>query len=297
MNNSNNNINNNNNMSPTSYCSQGSSSYLSSYGSTNDSNNDNNDNNDNGKRKQRRTINGYIDIDNITQEPGEEYENWIQITKQKLKERECKLMSVRVSTLQNIINQQCKLFEEINSNNNIYQQKITVYDYNNIISRDIINQCLNKLYLSLQLWNGVNLVKTKKSLSTFRKYFVIGKCWFDQKKKNILAPDFWIKFFFALEEFTINAAKKYFNHRFENLQKLYSKHLLFQIMSGIFSGQLHFAATKPQPLIPCGIIKDSNPMKEYLINNLHSSLNVELLIKVNFRIFLLFFIDYLTYSL
>ena len=52
-------------------------------------------------------------------------------------------------------------------------------------------------------------------------------------------------------------------------------------MSGIFCGQLHFAATKPQPLIPCGMIKDSDPMKEYLINNLDQSLNVQLLIKVN----------------
>ena len=36
------------------------------------------------KRKQRTVTNGYIDIDNITIEPGEEYENWINITKQKL---------------------------------------------------------------------------------------------------------------------------------------------------------------------------------------------------------------------
>ncbi len=79
---------------------------------------------------------------------------------------------------------------------------------------------------------------------------------------------------------TMNTASIFFNDRFEDLQKLYSKHLLLIIICGIFSGQLHFASTKPQPLIPCGILKDSDPMKQYLAQNLHSSLNIHSLTQV-----------------
>eukprot|EP00483_Globobulimina_turgida_P012434 UN12457 len=68
------------------------------------------------QRKQRRVLNGYIDIDDVTDEAGPNYINWIKCTKQKLKERECKLMSVRITTLQHIINNQCKIFESCVSN-------------------------------------------------------------------------------------------------------------------------------------------------------------------------------------
>eukprot|EP01083_Nonionella_stella_P223229 795776_1 len=155
--------------------------------------------NKNTQRKPRRTLNGYVSIDDVTEPAGDDYENWIRITKLKLKERESKYMTIRVETLEKIIDKQCKTFVKINS---INKQKIYVHNYDKIMTKEIVSECLNKLHYSIELWNGLNLAKTTKSLSTFRKYFAIGKCWFDKKKKNILAPVFWIKIFEILAKFS-----------------------------------------------------------------------------------------------
>eukprot|EP01084_Bolivina_argentea_P247486 414044_1 len=135
-------------------------------------------------------------IEDVTEEKGEEYINWIKITKEKLKERECISMQIRGKKSQNIINRQCQLFES-----NFQSQNIRVPNYKNLVSSDIINECLNKMYLSLERWNGINVTKTKKSLDTFREYFTMAKCWFDQTKKHLLAPAFWIKLFMHISEF------------------------------------------------------------------------------------------------
>ena len=230
-------------------------------------------------RRPLRVSNGYIDIDNIRDPPGEDFETWIEITKEKLKERESKLMSARISALQNIIKEQCAAFESAHCSLQFGGRSVRVSDQDRVLHSGVIEECLNKLSLSLQLWHGVNLSKTKKTLNTFREYFVIGKCWFDQKKKSILAPDFWIKILCVLDQFADDTAAAFFQERCPRVQRLFCQHLRFQMVSGIFAGQLHFAETKPQPLIPCSIIKDSRSMKEYLLR-LHSTLNVDRMMKV-----------------
>eukprot|EP01084_Bolivina_argentea_P102865 184290_1 len=137
-------------------------------------------------------------IDNNSIPCGDGYCNWIRITKEKLKEREYKLMSTRIQSIQNIINTQCKLFESMNTfhcepNSSVHAQnyngiqtiKVLVPNYNKFTStnKQIVDDCLNKLCLTLQLWCGINLTKTKKSLATFDRYYDISKLWFDQKKK------------------------------------------------------------------------------------------------------------------
>ena len=62
----------------------------------------------------------------------------------------------------------------------------------------------------------------------------------------------------------VDAAASYFSRRFEDLQKLYAKHLLFQVLRGIFGAEIHFFEQKVQPLVPGTILKDCDPMKEYL---------------------------------
>ena len=47
-------------------------------------------------------------------------------------------------------------------------------------------------------WKGVNKVKNKKDLSTFRKYFVSGKNWWDHTKKKVMGP-FWLQIFADIE--------------------------------------------------------------------------------------------------
>eukprot|EP01083_Nonionella_stella_P267823 904975_1 len=210
-------------------------------------------------------------VDDVTEPKGEEYINWIKITKQKLKDRECIAMKIRAKKLQNIINKQCGLFSS-----NLSSHNIIVSNHNDLISNDIINECLNSLYLSLGRWNGINVTKTKKPLNTFREYFTMARCWFDQTKKHLLAPVFWIKLFVHLSQFTQTASAHFFpkNNKYNHLIPLYSSYLELQMISGIFNGKLRFAGTKSQPLIPCAIVKESDPMKRYLLN-LDQSLNIE----------------------
>merc|ERR1711879_492482 len=98
------------------------------------------------KTKRRRRVSGYIDIDHISDPPGDDYVNWRQITQRKLKERETKLMAVRIASLQTILAEQCKAFEAINSSHH----KVTVPGSNDLIGKEVVSDCLEKLYLSLQ---------------------------------------------------------------------------------------------------------------------------------------------------
>ena len=118
--------------------------------------------------------------------------------------------------------------------------------------------------------------------TTHSELKIVGKCWFDQKKKAVLAPDFWIRAFLVLHEFTTEAASKYFVEKQHpectSLKNLFSKYLLLQIVAAVFQGQLHFTATKPQPLIPCSMIKDNQPMKHWLAS-LSETLKIESLMQ------------------
>ena len=224
--------------------------------------------------------NCYIDIDNIRDPPGKDFRKWIQIAKEKLIERESKLIDARISALQHILKEQCTAFESAHRSLQYRGRSVSVPDPTHLLNDRVIDEeCIQKLTDSLQYWRGVNLSKTKKTLSTFREYFVIGKCWFDQKKKSILAPEFWIKILCVLDQFADDTAAAFFPESCPRVQTLFCQHLRFQIISGIFAGQLHFAETKPQPLIPCSIIKDSRSMKEYL-DGLHPSLSVDRMMKV-----------------
>ena len=59
-------------------------------------------NNDNRERKQRVVKNAHVDIEGVTSESGNNYCNWIQITKQKLKEREAKMINIKMKLIKSI---------------------------------------------------------------------------------------------------------------------------------------------------------------------------------------------------
>ncbi len=146
------------------------------------------------------------DIKDVTEEKGEECINWIKIKKQKLQQRECVSMKVRAKKLQNIINHQCELFST-----KLKPQNIIVFNHNNLVSNAIIDECSNKLYLTLERWHGINVTKTKNSLT---------------KQKNIYWHLFWIKLFLHLPQFTKTAASQFFtNNNYSNLASLYSRNL------------------------------------------------------------------------
>ena len=139
------------------------------------------------KRKQRVVNNAYIDIDSVTTEPGPDYCNWIDISKRKLKEREAKLLSIKIKEIQQIVNTEAAKFGyAINT-------RFTIPD-------SIIHRILLHLYGVIHRWNGVNLCRIKKVISTFRDYFVIGKNWWDLTKKKLMGNVFWLTIFKHIQQ-------------------------------------------------------------------------------------------------
>lgn len=61
-------------------------------------------NDDHHERKHRIVKNAHVDIENVSIESGSNYCNWIEITKQKLKERENKLLRIKLNLIQKIFN-------------------------------------------------------------------------------------------------------------------------------------------------------------------------------------------------
>eukprot|EP01084_Bolivina_argentea_P074615 135336_1 len=66
-------------------------------------------------KKRRRVKNEIIKIDDIDEEPGNNFANWIKITKVKLLERESNLMSRRANIIQDTINKQIDKFKYVNA--------------------------------------------------------------------------------------------------------------------------------------------------------------------------------------
>ena len=105
-------------------------------------------------------------------------------------EREIKLMSIRANILKNAINKEIEHFKTINNRMKIF---IDPSLYSNIINNDLINTCLELLNTKLiKEWKGVVLNHTKHKLNSYRKYFTTSRSWFDQRKKAILAKNWWI---------------------------------------------------------------------------------------------------------
>ena len=132
-------------------------------------------------RKQRTVKNGYIDIDSVTTAPGFKYCNWMKLTKEKLKQREIKLLSIKISEIENIVN------KKLLTSSNPCTYTINKTAIENIIATSIISV--------VDGWKGVHVDRIKKNLTKFRDYFVIGKNWWDIKKQNLIAVHFWINIF------------------------------------------------------------------------------------------------------
>ena len=136
-------------------------------------------------RKPRRVNNAYIDIDSVTIGPGYMHCNWKILTKQKLKERETKLLNIKIAQIETIINKQLSSLTLTKSSS--YGYKINITLINNAINKSI-NDGIDK-------WKGVHFDRIKKKIATFRDYFVIGKNWWDIKKQPLISTYFWIALF------------------------------------------------------------------------------------------------------
>jgi len=204
-------------------------------------------------RKQRVVKNAYIDIDAVSDPPGPGYANWITISRQMLKERESKLLSIKTEQIERIFNESVR---------NLHPHR----DFKLFkISQDRMRIVLQQLFTNLNTWNGPNLSRIRKQISTFRDYFVIGKNWWDLIKRKSLGDIFWMSAFHQIQADLQTAL--------DRDSQLVTKALLV-ILDAIFSGTVHYANTKIQPLVNNSTLIGSSKMQQYFLK-LHPSLNVQ----------------------
>ena len=170
----------------------------------------------NNKRKQRTIHNGIVDVTDVHVAAGEAFSNWIPVARLKLKEREMKLMAIRLGICQNIIRQSIAQFTDENTRYFIdLKQKTTIrVDRMGRVNGEMFEQhlhsaaldsvmdgCGDSLSNMLNEWNGVrrlNLMQEEDM--SFRKYFGICKNWFDQIKLERIAFDFWVPLFDLVDD-------------------------------------------------------------------------------------------------
>ena len=123
-------------------------------------------------RKRRKVKNATIDIDSVNIECSENFVNWIKLTKEKLKQRERKLLMVRIAEIESIISKQLYMTDS-SSNSNTHSNN---NNGNYKISCKFIESVLNgNLFPIIDKWKGVNMWRIKKPLNEFKDYFVKGR--------------------------------------------------------------------------------------------------------------------------
>lgn len=193
------------------------------------------------KRKRRTVKNAYVDLDSVTTKPGIGYANWIPITKQKLKQRECQLLSIKITKIEMIVSEH--MMSMMMTNN--YK-----------IPRQAMKSITDELFGEIDGWNGVNLCRVKKRITAFRDYYNIGKRWWDLRKTRIFGSVFWLRVFADLQQ---KITKK--------------KSALLPVIRDLFAASIQYSNTKPQRLINSGVLRKCEQMKQYLIS-LDGSLDI-----------------------
>eukprot|EP01084_Bolivina_argentea_P293914 505613_1 len=190
-------------------------------------------------RKQRVVKGRYVNIVSVEVECGDNYSNWIAITKHKLKERESKLLQIIINTTETVVNQAI-------SDRNI-SFKVTEQN---------TQETLKHLYDIIDQWNGVNTSRTKTSLNTYRNYFTVAKKWFDSAKKKQIGNVYWLLVLQQIKQLPMKTEMQ------------------FSIIKALFHGTIKYNNTKPQSLISGGSIMYSKELQQFLYN-LHPTLKIK----------------------
>ena len=77
-------------------------------------------------------------------------------------------------------------------------KRFNVVDTEYKISQKVMDDLKAATDAAIGHWKGVNTKRTKKDLSSFRKYFVIGKNWWDHTKNKVMGP-LWLQIFADIE--------------------------------------------------------------------------------------------------
>eukprot|EP01083_Nonionella_stella_P318128 1161321_1 len=204
------------------------------------------------KHRVRRVKHAYVDIDSVTDEPGLNYCNWIQITKELLKEREQKQRLIAIQKVESIVNAELRIKHEFNTMNN------TPMAY--VFPQEITRNTFKQLFAKIDAWDGVKTARLKAPITRYRKYFGVAKNWYIQMKRKIFGDLFWVHVLVSIQNLVQN------------------KWTELHVVHALFDGKLDYSNTKPVSLINGGTVIHSNVLHNYLFK-LHNSLQIKQWIK------------------
>eukprot|EP01083_Nonionella_stella_P271089 918310_1 len=174
-------------------------------------------------QNQRTIKNSIVNIDNVFVNRGVRFTNWIFIARQKLWERECKLLRQRLATCDALFITKIQMFTAKHAdifdryNQNAYQIETTaIRAYQRQLQLQITNvnsplivRYLESVRSTLKHWDGYH--PKKKEIHTFRDYFQSCRQWFDGIKIKIMALTLWIPIMNLIAEVSRNAASQTFD--------------------------------------------------------------------------------------
>eukprot|EP01083_Nonionella_stella_P121212 364120_1 len=201
-------------------------------------------------RKQRTIKNSIVNIDSVIVNRGFRFKNWIIIARQKLWERECKLLRQRlvkcdalfIPKIQMFTAKHAELFDSYNQDAfqiettaiRAYQRQLQSQITN--LNSPLIVRYLESIRSTLKHWDGYH--PTKKVILTFREYFQKCRQWFDAKKIKIMALTLWIPIMHLIAEVSRNAASQTFDAQASELKAVYGDYLQAWLLRGLFEAQI-----------------------------------------------------------
>eukprot|EP00485_Elphidium_margaritaceum_P007124 CAMPEP_0202709128 /NCGR_PEP_ID=MMETSP1385-20130828/21258_1 /ASSEMBLY_ACC=CAM_ASM_000861 /TAXON_ID=933848 /ORGANISM="Elphidium margaritaceum" /LENGTH=493 /DNA_ID=CAMNT_0049368295 /DNA_START=213 /DNA_END=1694 /DNA_ORIENTATION=+ len=212
------------------------------------------------KRKQRTIKNGIVNVDDIKIDPGDRYQNWIPEVRKKLGEREGILLAKRMEICHQLVRAALHAF--------CAQHRHIVTRWSNHCMDTIFSafdalfvggervgciavDCQRKIESHLHCWKGVQ--RSKKKTSTFREYFRISKNWWDQRKIEITANNFWIPLINVIIQTNNQAVDEVCVGPYSHLLPVLSDYLRTVVLHAFFVGMLKMANSRARLLIPAGV--------------------------------------------
>eukprot|EP01083_Nonionella_stella_P121214 364122_1 len=201
-------------------------------------------------QNQRTIKNSIVNIDNVFVHRGFRFTNWIVFARQKLWERECKLLRQRlvkcdalfIPKIQMFTAKHAELFDSYNQDAfqiettaiRAYQRQLQSQITN--LNSPLIVRYLESIRSTLKHWDGYH--PTKKVILTFREYFQKCRQWFDAKKIKIMALTLWIPIMHLIAEVSRNAASQTFDAQASELKAVYGDYLQAWLLRGLFEAQI-----------------------------------------------------------
>eukprot|EP00485_Elphidium_margaritaceum_P002328 CAMPEP_0202686950 /NCGR_PEP_ID=MMETSP1385-20130828/2682_1 /ASSEMBLY_ACC=CAM_ASM_000861 /TAXON_ID=933848 /ORGANISM="Elphidium margaritaceum" /LENGTH=459 /DNA_ID=CAMNT_0049341635 /DNA_START=393 /DNA_END=1772 /DNA_ORIENTATION=+ len=230
-------------------------------------------------RKRRIVKGGYIDLDDVSNAANADYGNWIFHARIKLAEREYKLTELRVERVRQVIFENIAVFElRCQPFGVSLSPQFTDKLLCSLWNGKVLDNVMFELHEVLAAWEGVHMQDAKKGVTSFRGYFDASRNWFDQKKKRYKATLFWLPVLQLVQQLALQSSVTVFSEDYPELQYKSYNLLLQQVLYGLFTAQITFAATKAQPLIPCGTLKDMKPIKQFLLKFLGDGFDVQAMV-------------------